>query len=61
MQLQLWEQIALGAIILIIMVWQFPKISATLKADADAPKDWQGLLLPIICVIGFVLLLVQLA
>jgi len=59
--MQTWEQIALGAIILVILIWSFPKISGTLKAHEDAPKDWAGFLIPIACVVIFVFLLIQLA
>ena len=59
--MQTWEQVAIGAIIVVIMIWQFPKFKGALEANADAPKDWKGLLIPIACVVGFVLLLIQLA
>ncbi len=58
--MQTWEQIALGAIILIIIVWRFPTISRGMKSDSDEPRDWQGLLIPVGLVILFVIFLILL-
>ena len=55
-----WERVALGAIILVILFWQFPKISAALEASKDAEKDWGGLLWPIVFVVAFVVVLISL-
>ncbi len=57
--METWEQIALGAIILVIVIWRFPKISQQIKSDPEAPKDWQGLLIPIGLVVLFVIFLIS--
>ena len=59
--MQTWEQIALGAIILLVLLMGFPRIKASMAASADEPKNWGAVLLPIGMVVLFVLLLIQLA
>ena len=55
-----WESVALGAVILVILFWQFPKISTMLAASKDAEKDWSGLLWPLALVVAFVIFLISL-
>jgi uncharacterized membrane protein YidH (DUF202 family) len=59
--METWEQIALGAIILVFVLWRFPTMMRQMKQDNDAPKDWKGVLIPIGLVVVFVLLLINLA
>lgn len=59
--MQMWEQIALGAIILVVMLMGFPRLRAAREEAKDKPKDWMGVLVPIGIVILFVLVLIQLA
>ena len=54
----LWEQLALGAIALLVIFWFKPGVSAALKQSEEAQKDWPALLLPIVAVILFVVFLV---
>ncbi|MEW5056063.1 hypothetical protein A9Q80_07250 [Cycloclasticus sp. 46_83_sub15_T18] len=54
----LWEQLALGAVALLVIFWFKPGINAALKQSAEAEKDWPALLLPIAGVILFVIFLV---
>ncbi len=57
----LWEQVLLGLLVAVVLVWFFPGLKRTMK---DAPKakagDWKGVLVPIGVVILFVLLLLSL-
>ncbi len=56
-----WEQVLLGLLVVVILVWFFPGLKRTLK---NAPKatagDWKSLLIPIGLVVLFVLLLLSL-
>lgn len=54
----LWEQLALGAVALLVIFWFRPGIKAALKQSEEAEKDWAGILLPIAAVILFVIFLV---
>ncbi|OUR82207.1 hypothetical protein A9Q82_07650 [Cycloclasticus sp. 46_120_T64] len=54
----LWEQLALGAVALLVIFWFKPGINAALKQSEEAEKDWPALLLPIAGVILFVIFLV---
>jgi len=53
----LWEQLALGAVALLVIFWFKPGISATLKQSEEAEKDWPALIVPISAVILFVIFL----
>ncbi|MEW4981574.1 MAG: hypothetical protein AB1Y26_12160 [Cycloclasticus sp.] len=55
----LWEQLALGAVALLVIFWFRPGIKAALKQSEEAEKDWAGILLPIAAVILFVVFLVM--
>ena len=55
----LWEQLALGAVALLVIFWFRPGIKAALKQSKEAEKDWAGILLPIAAVILFVVFLVM--
>jgi len=54
----LWEQLALGAVALLVIFWFKPGVGAALKQSEEAQKDWPALLLPIVAVILFVVFLV---
>ncbi len=53
-----WEQLALGAVALLVIFWFRPGIKAALKQSEEADKDWSAILLPIAGVIIFVIFLV---
>ncbi len=55
----LWEQLALGAVALLVIFWFRPGIKAALKQSEEAQKDWGAILLPIAAVILFVVFLVM--
>ncbi len=56
-----WEQVLLGLLVVVIVVWFFPGLKNQLK---NAPKamagDWKSLFVPIGLVVLFVLLLLSL-
>lgn len=54
----LWEQLALGAVALLVIFWFRPGIKAALKQSEESEKDWAGILLPIAAVILFIIFLV---
>ena len=59
--MQTWEQVALGAIILVILLWRLPKATKAMEQNRDEPKDWMSVLIPIGAVVLFVLILIRLA
>ncbi|ORU91349.1 MAG: hypothetical protein A6F72_02030 [Cycloclasticus sp. symbiont of Poecilosclerida sp. N] len=59
MEMALWEQLALGAAVLLVIFWFKPGIKAALKQSEEAEKDWAGILLPVTIVILFVVFLVM--
>ncbi len=59
--MELWQQILLGALALLVVFWFRPGIKAMLERSKEAPKDWTGALIPIGLVVLFVFLLIALA
>jgi uncharacterized membrane protein YidH (DUF202 family) len=59
--MQTWEQVAIGAIILVILLWRLPKVSKAMEQHKDEPRDWVGVLIPIGVVVMFVIFLISLA
>lgn len=57
----MWEQVALGAIILVVLLWRLPKVSKAMEQHRDEPKDWMSVLIPIGLVVLFVIVLIKLA
>jgi len=58
--MELWEQLLLGAMGLLVVFFFFPGIKATLERSKNAQeKHWGTLLLLAAALIGFVLLLIS--
>ena len=56
-----WEQVLLGLLVVVILVWFFPGLKRSLKNSREATSsDWKSLLVPIGSVVLFVLLLLSL-
>jgi hypothetical protein len=55
----LWEQILLGILALLVLLWVGPGIGSVMKRSREAPRDWRGVLVPVGLVILFVLLLIS--
>ena len=55
----LWEQLALGAVALLVIFWFRPGVKAALKQSEEAEKDWAGILWPIVGVVLFVIFMVM--
>jgi hypothetical protein len=49
-----WENLLLGAMVLLVIFWMGPGIKASIERSRKAKPDWSGLLMPL----GFVVLLV---
>lgn len=59
--MELWQQLLLGALALLVVFWFRPGIKAMLERSKEAPKDWRGALIPLGLVVLFVILLIALA
>ena len=57
----LWEQLLLGVGGLALVFFLWPGIKQTMEQSREAEKDWSGLLIPIGCVVLFVMALIALA
>jgi hypothetical protein len=57
----LWEQILLGVLVVLVLLWFRPGVREALRQSREAKdRDWAGVLLPIGLVILFVVLLIAL-
>lgn len=55
----LWEQLLIGVVVLLVLLWLRPGIKGALKRSREATeRDWSGALIPVAVVVLFVLLLV---
>ncbi|HIG64894.1 MAG TPA: hypothetical protein EYQ43_04905 [Methyloprofundus sp.] len=59
MEMEIWESVLLGVTALGLIFWMGPGIKATLQRSKEAPKDWLGALVPIGCVVLFVIFLIK--
>ncbi len=56
----LWEQILVGMLVVLLLLWWRPGLRAALKQSREAKgRDWQGVLFPIGLVVLLVLLLIS--
>ncbi|MCB1830030.1 MAG: hypothetical protein H6964_00670 [Chromatiaceae bacterium] len=54
-----WMKIGSAVLILAMIIFLFPRAKQMLQDSPEAkPGDWQGAILPILAVVGFVLLLI---
>ncbi|MCB1867077.1 MAG: hypothetical protein KDI43_00735 [Gammaproteobacteria bacterium] len=54
-----WMKIGSALLILAMIIFLFPRAKQMLRDSPEAkPGDWQGAILPIMAVVGFVLLLI---
>ncbi len=58
--LSTWESIFIVLAMLAFAVFFFPGAKRALEQSKDAPKDWLGVLIPLVAVVAFVLLLIKL-
>lgn len=55
-----WEQVLLGIIVVLVLLWFAPGIKTLFRQSSEAKeRDWMGFWLPIGVVILFVLLLLM--
>lgn len=52
-----WEQILVGVLALLIVLFFGRGIKPMVERSKNAPKDWPGLLIPIALVVGFIVLM----
>ena len=57
--METWEQVLLGVFALIVLLWFFPGIKPMMEKSREAPKDWMGLLIPVVLVVLFVMFLIS--
>ena len=55
-----WEKLLVGVIGVLVLLWFFPGVKTMLAQSRDAKKDWAGVLIPVVVVVGFVILLLNL-
>ncbi|MDR2876587.1 MAG: hypothetical protein LBV36_00880 [Chromatiales bacterium] len=56
----LWEQILLGAVALLVLMWSWPGVQRAMQRSREAQeRDWRGVLVPIALVVLFVFLLIS--
>lgn len=53
-----WENLALGAMALLLLFWMQPGIKAAMARSKQTPSDWRSVLLPLGFVVMFVLFLI---
>ena len=58
--LDTWEKLLIGVIAVLVLLWFFPGVKTMVAESRDAKKDWPGVLIPAVVVIGFVILLLNL-
>jgi hypothetical protein len=59
--MSLWEQILMGGVAVLVVLWFRPGIRAAFERSRQAQeRDWAGVLIPIAVVVVFVLLLIVL-
>lgn len=59
--MEIWEQLIIGGIAVLLFFLYRPGIKAALKQSSEAEKDWKGALIPIGAVVLFVFLLIAMA
>ncbi|CAK0767390.1 conserved hypothetical protein [Gammaproteobacteria bacterium] len=59
--MDLIEQLLIGALGALMVLWFWPAVKAAAERSREAPKDWTGALIPMALVVLFVILLVMLA
>lgn len=58
--MQGWEQLLLGVIAVVLLIWFVPGVKAKLEQSKQAETDWPGLLIPIAAVVALVVFVMML-
>ncbi len=58
--MQMWEQILVGLVAILVLVFFLPGVKATLERSKQAEKDWPGLLIPMAFVVGLIIFVIML-
>ena len=53
-----WENLILGALAILLLLWMQPGIKAALERSKQAQSDWSSLIAPLGLVVLFVLFLI---
>ncbi len=56
--LSTWENILLGAMVLLAIFWMKPGIKTSIEQSKTAKSDWPGFFIPIALVVLFILFLI---
>ncbi len=56
----LWEILMAGALAVLVIFLFRPGLTAAFERSRQAPKDWLGVIIPLVAVVLFVLLLIRL-
>lgn len=58
MEFSIWENLLLGLMVLGVIFWMKPGIKNSFQVSKNAKSDWMGVLMPISCVIMFIVFLI---
>ncbi len=58
--METWEQLLVGLIAILVLVFFLPGVKATLERSKQAEKDWPGLLIPMAFVVGLIIFVIML-
>ncbi len=58
MEFSTWEYLLLGVMILGVIFWMKPGIKSSIQISKTAETDWMGVLVPIACVVMFIVFLI---
>ncbi len=53
-----WEQILLGILAVLLLLWLGPGLKGAIRQSREAEKDWRAVLIPIALVVLFVIFLI---
>ena len=54
-----WEKVVIGIILVVLIFWLLPGTRQMIEKSKGAPKDWKGLLIPIVAVVLFIMFLIS--
>jgi len=58
MEFSIWENLLLGLMVIGIIFWFKPGIKSSIQLSKTAETDWMGVLIPVACVVMFIVFLI---